>query len=222
MNPGTNARPHLLVISAITVAILASCGNGNESVSGASVVPSATEAAATSEAPESTMTAIAARPSDPVVEYYAALNAEDVDRIGHVWPTGNDEFFEMVTGAFHGKVSATCSPGQAVDTDVECIEEWGRHDFYTPAGITPELTVIFTIQGGHIVARDVVGVPTAVDDYEAAVGAWLETSHPDVFAGSYAGSSEAPFGTTEDALAVIALLPEFFAQSDTYPLDGSS
>ena len=159
------------------------------------------------------------RPADPVVEYYDALNTEDVEGVLVAWPSADQAVIEVETSALHVKTSATCAPGDDPDSMVQCDEDIGRHDFYIPAGISGHVTVLFTIEDGVIVAREMQSSRVAIEDYEAAFGAWLEATHPDVYASSYQTDGPYPFATAEQALEVIALVDEFLAQSGVYPLE---
>lgn len=158
------------------------------------------------------------RAADPVVAYYDALNTEDVAGVLEAWPGADQAVIEIETSAFHVKVSATCGPGDDAEATVQCSEDAGRHDFYFPAGIKGQVTTLFTVDDGVIVTRETVSAPDTIEGYEIALGEWLEANHPDVYASSYQADDPYPFATAEQALTVIALIDDFLAQSDDYPL----
>jgi hypothetical protein len=208
-----------LLASFVALALLVGACTGDDEPAAETTIPSPAEVT-TSSAPDvesSSTTTVGPRISDPVVEYYAALNAEDVDRMLVVWPTGDRETFSVVTAGLHARVSVTCRPGDDRDATVECVEDLGRNDLYTPAGVTGQVTVLYTIADGVIVDHEVIEPAESVVAFEEAFSTWLETTHPDVHA-SYQAEGTSPFATVEDALEAIALVDEFLAESDDYPL----
>jgi hypothetical protein len=172
-----------------------------------------------SDTTETTSTGTAA--VDPatavVVTYYTALNASDIEAASATWPSLDTEAFLALTQGARHRVSVACSPGDETDS-VLCEEVVISDDFTSPAGVQGQYTVRYSVDDGVITERVVLRRSEAIEDYEAAFGTWLEATHPDVYESSYQADGPYPFATVEQALAVIALVDEFLAQSDDYPI----
>lgn len=220
------------LVIVVIVAVLATACSGDDgaeentttTVTTTAVPAEVTTTAAvesTTTAPPSTTTAAPTRtPIDTVVEFYAALNAEDRDRLLAVWPTVDPDLAALLTEGLHVRLSVTCRPDAADGDVVACTEEYVRHDFYAPAGVTGPIDVRMTTADGAVTDRAVTDLPVELADYTAAVGEWLATAYPDVSEAAYQGAGEYPFTTVEQLGAVLAVLPDFFAQSDVYPVGG--
>jgi hypothetical protein len=106
-------------------------------------------------------------------------------------------------------------------------------DLTGPAGITWDSTWTFIVEGGEIRGMTKVGNSSTFGTSDRArfftgIGNWVQSSHPDIWTETFAlaESCSGDFNcwgnwrmTAETAAALLALGPEFIAQSDTYPLD---
>jgi hypothetical protein len=207
-----------------TAAVISSTGTVGATREGATTTTTTTTTtrgtgAAATEAPGATGTSPQLDdPFDVVVAFYGALSAEDVEGMVALWPSGDRELFRLRTVGLNQKVSATCFPGDAGEGSVRCEDSVVNDDFHSPAGRGAAVTVTYVVEDGAILQSEVVGWPEEWDRYEEAFGAWLETAHPNLYDSAFQGQGDYPFETAEDALAVIAVLDEFLAQSDEYPV----
>jgi hypothetical protein len=165
------------------------------------------------------VTTTSAEPSPAAVvnAYYAALNTSDAAAAAEVWPTMDADAFAVLTDGVSQRVSVSCTQGSDPASTL-CQEYVERNDFTDPAGVFGEYTMRYRVDSGSVVDREIVAEPEVVAEYVAAFGAWLEATHPDVFAANYIADRFLPFATVEDAAAGIALVDEFLAESDDYPL----
>ena len=155
---------------------------------------------------------------DLVRGYYSAYNNGDVEAMAQAWPSGDEDFFEVVADGVYQRVSVSCGPNEE-NTAVRCAETVIRNDFYDPAGIEATLTIDYVVEGGRVKKHEVVERSVELIAYEEAFGAWLADSYPDVYESSYQHDGIFPFETTDDAAAVLAVVDEFIAQSDDYPFE---
>jgi hypothetical protein len=162
-------------------------------------------------------------PSDvrDVVEiYYSALNAGDAEAMARAWPNGDAAMFAVLADGVTQLVSTSCGPNLE-RTRVRCEDLVIRNDFYNPAGVSGSFTYDYRLAGGVIVGQDEVDRSVAFAEYQEAFGEWLADAHPDVYRAGYQPSGFPPFRTVDQARDALALIDEFLADSDAYPLSGN-
>ena len=155
--------------------------------------------------------------SDLVGGYYSAYNAGDVEAMAQAWPSGDKDFFDVVADGVYQRVSVSCGPNDE-KTAVRCAEIVIRNDFNDPAGVDATMTIDYVVEGGLVRSSEVVERSAGLIAYEEAFGAWLAEAYPEVYRSSYQYDGIFPFRTSEEAVVVLAVVDEFLAESDDYPL----
>ncbi len=224
--------PRMKALTLVVGVLLAACTGSGDTADATTTSRQPTDAPTTTQPAEEVTTTVTSAPAtttteyagptnpfDTVVNWYAALNDEDVDALAQLWPSGDRTLFSLLTAGLDVRVSVSCFPGEQGEGSVRCQEDIARNAFYTPAGLAGSWTMLFTVEEGTISAVELVDKDPSHRRYEEAFGEWLQEAHPDVYESSYSGEGWYPFSTVDQASEVLALIDDFLAESDDYPLD---
>ena len=172
---------------------------------------------------------------EAVIAMTDAFNAYDAAGYAAFWAEGatgredivirGPEWNELVADEEESRAHIELSNCTQTDRDVTCtITRSDRYQTETAGAVlTWDSTYHFT-EDGLIsgVTFDDSTVYDEIDAYFAALGAWLEATHPDVYPTFFVegfGTVKEYYYTLEGLAEIEPYLGEFFAQSEVYPLD---
>jgi ABC-type transport system substrate-binding protein len=237
-NGGDMRRYRVVVTVMLTaMALIAGCTS-----SGDTADETTTAAPATTVAPPETVTTAAAATSTTLFETAAiatvqalqeAWNAFDSDAVLALMADGSSSWEKDLAEWEAWGRQGTLSDCVATDRVLTCLETWERTNLSGKAGVIREYQWRFRFDDQGLIRLALWQKRTAAESeddraFNAALGDWMETAHPDAFETFFFSRQTAGCGvvaclrenwdTPEGVAELSPLIDEFVAQSDDYPL----